>query len=363
MKCALRCRARHSTKHLEAAFTASFTAAAGCADSKQTSGASPHAMNQDPALRRIDFGSEQPAGRPQCPACASANMQYMGPAPRAHTFAGRAIGMSDTSSSIYLCYACGLLFKWPLPSLSEYQKLYENTAPVTWAASERRNDADLVLRAVEGLGIEAGDILDVGCFEGELLRRFSDKFRKFGTEASGDAGVIARRNGVNIICTEFEKIGEIERKFDLITAVDVIEHTLNPAHFLETLLALLKPAGVLIVSTGNSDSAGWRLARNHYWYSAPAEHIAFVSENWLKHLASERGWRLVNCVRFSYYDRGQETISSLGKKVGYITEAIKLRIADQIGRRRALDENPPVWTIGEAGMFKDHMLFCLMRPA
>ena len=50
-------------------------------------------------------------------------------------------------------------------------------------------------------------------------------------------------------------VQQLEGRFDLITAMEVIEHVADPAAFLEALAKRLAPDGLLILSTPNA--TGW----------------------------------------------------------------------------------------------------------
>ena len=65
------------------------------------------------------------------------------------------------------------------------------------------------------------------------------------------------------LCVDFNRAdfaAEIgERRFDLVTAIEVIEHVESPINFLRNLGRLLAPGGVAIVTTPNVDSLPARL--------------------------------------------------------------------------------------------------------
>ena len=62
----------------------------------------------------------------------------------------------------------------------------------------------------------------------------------------------------------------------MILAIDVIEHVSDPAAFFSRVWQLLKPGGIFLVFTGDSDAWSWRLQQSRYWYvSFLPEHISF----------------------------------------------------------------------------------------
>lgn len=316
-------------------------------------------MSEHDAPAEMTLESYPSSGFVACPTCSGRRLFSLGASPAARTFAGKPLGDLDISQALFFCRDCGLRFKCPHLPESFYQRLYADTAPETWKSSQQRNDTKLVLQAVKELGIDEGDILDVGCFEGELLRKLPHKFNKFGTEASTSAATIAERHGVQILCSDFSRIKQIKQRFDVIVAVDVVEHTLNPAAFLDDLTGLLKAGGALIISTGDGNNACWRLAGNRYWYSAPAEHVSFISNQWLSDFARARSIKIAKRQSFRYYDK---EIGSLWRKMfGFFVQALKFKFSDFIRRLFNYPARTNVWTIGEAGLFRDHLLATLKR--
>ena len=66
-----------------------------------------------------------------------------------------------------------------------------------------------------------------------------------------------------------EKIME-ENKFDIITSMEVIEHVNDAEEFVKTLQQLLKPNGLLFLSTINKSFLGW------FYTIVLAEHVSRV---------------------------------------------------------------------------------------
>lgn len=109
----------------------------------------------------------------------------------------------------------------------------------------------MVARVVAGLGIEGGSLLDVGCGRGHLWLFIAPYLAHY-------AGVdIVRYEGFpqdrSFIPVDLEA-GEIplaEGAFDIVAAVETIEHMENPRRFFRALTPLVKPGGWLIVTTPN----------------------------------------------------------------------------------------------------------------
>lgn len=107
--------------------------------------------------------------------------------------------------------------------------------------------------------LEGKAALDVGCGAGllaEPLARLGARVTEI--DASGEVIAVAREHsramGLEIDYLVGD-VQELEGRFDLITAMEVIEHVNDPKAFVHALAKRLAPSGLLIVSTPNA--TGW----------------------------------------------------------------------------------------------------------
>jgi 2-polyprenyl-6-hydroxyphenyl methylase/3-demethylubiquinone-9 3-methyltransferase len=107
--------------------------------------------------------------------------------------------------------------------------------------------------------LEGKTALDVGCGAGlltEPLARLGGKVT--GIDASPEVIAIARdhaaASGLEIEYLAGDVL-ELSGRFDLITAMEVVEHVADPAAFLKALAKRLAASGLLILSTPNA--TGW----------------------------------------------------------------------------------------------------------
>ena len=107
--------------------------------------------------------------------------------------------------------------------------------------------------------LERKKALDVGCGAGlltEPLARLGAAVT--GIDASPEVIAVARdhaeRMGLKIDYRAGD-VQELEGQFDLITAMEVIEHVADPAAFVKALAKRLAPGGLLVISTPNA--TGW----------------------------------------------------------------------------------------------------------
>lgn len=102
--------------------------------------------------------------------------------------------------------------------------------------------------------------LDCGCDDGEFSLKMAETIKTrevFGVDRNRKRAALAEEKGVKkVILADLNRPLPIKsRSFNIITAIETIEHLYNLDCFLRELKRLLKPDGYLIVSTENL--AGW----------------------------------------------------------------------------------------------------------
>ncbi|MGD0200500.1 MAG: class I SAM-dependent methyltransferase [Bryobacteraceae bacterium] len=89
-----------------------------------------------------------------------------------------------------------------------------------------------------------------------------------------------------------------QKSFDLITAIEVVEHLENPSHFLRQCRALLEGRGALLITSPNPGCAPGRLRflatghLRHFDEHGDATHITPIFPSLLQRMASTAGFRL-----------------------------------------------------------------------
>jgi 2-polyprenyl-6-hydroxyphenyl methylase/3-demethylubiquinone-9 3-methyltransferase len=106
--------------------------------------------------------------------------------------------------------------------------------------------------------LEGKSALDVGCGAGLLAEPLARLGATVTAIDPAEELIAAARDhaaGQGLaIDYRVAAVETVEGKFDLITAMEVIEHTADPQQFLNSLAQRLAPAGLLILSTPNATS-------------------------------------------------------------------------------------------------------------
>jgi len=123
------------------------------------------------------------------------------------------------------------------------------------------------LEAGGGAPLAGIDLLDIGCGAGlfaEPLARLGANV--VGVDPATAAIEAARRHAEETGATLVYRMGTVEelagepRRFDVVSAMEVIEHTADPKRFVATSASLVKPGGLFLASTLNRTLKSFALA-------------------------------------------------------------------------------------------------------
>lgn len=114
--------------------------------------------------------------------------------------------------------------------------------------------------------------IDFGCGNGGLVRHVK---KVTGCQIAGfeEGWVADQARGFGIPILSSDQLTENDGTCDVVTAIEVIEHVENPVEVLTRIRRLLKPGGVLFLTTGNAEPRRGKLL--DWSYVVPEIHISF----------------------------------------------------------------------------------------
>ncbi|MEO6693946.1 MAG: class I SAM-dependent methyltransferase [Ignavibacteria bacterium] len=179
---------------------------------------------------------------------------------------------------LYECQNCSFTYADPLPD--NILSLYENLEDEIYVDSlePRYKEMKHIFDMALSLHKDAKSVLDVGAGVGLLVKVAKEK----GLEATGvepSKWLVEQSRklyGIELIegIVPNEKLNG--KKFDMIFAVDVIEHLSDPVNFLATLKKHLNTDGVILIATPDRGSfLAKRLGRK--WWHYRLAHIGYFT--------------------------------------------------------------------------------------
>lgn len=206
----------------------------------------------------------------------------------------------------------------PLPSRDELRTFYadlyyQSTQSATYQAEysdlDRRHKilrCETLLQALQEAGLEPQDaFLDVGAGEGFLM----DAADRSGLAVTGmdysSFGVekffprLRPRLSVGDVIDLLERFAADGVRFAACSAINVLEHVIDPAALLASIGAVLKPGGLVAITVPNDYSRLQALLRQErhidrdFWFSPP-QHLQYFNADSLPRFCAAHGFELVD---------------------------------------------------------------------
>jgi 2-polyprenyl-3-methyl-5-hydroxy-6-metoxy-1,4-benzoquinol methylase len=208
--------------------------------------------------------------------------------------------------SVAVC-RCGLGYLNPRPKAHAISRIYEqsyfdsSTAGVgyeNYISDSQKLAADpnslynvVVRHAQQRVGLKGRRLLDVGAASGVLLSVARDKGASVtGVEPNAEAAKAARELfDLDVRPGYLSDAGLAAESFDIVTMLEVIEHPASPRALLREVRSVVKPGGVLVLSTPNFGMRrfwGQRYQGLHVSY----EHLFYWDQHSLKRVLHEEGF-------------------------------------------------------------------------
>ncbi len=155
------------------------------------------------------------------------------------------------------------------------------------ATVETRHDRPSLQRALD-IGLRSagrGPILDVGCGTGPFLTYARDQGWSdlTGLEISPHAAAVARRvSGADVRETTLDAADLPPEHYSIVALWDVVGHLCEPRRALRRIRDLLRPGGIIAVSTPNRFGLAVRIFGRRSVVVCPPEHLLIASRRGLR---------------------------------------------------------------------------------
>ena len=267
------------------------------------------------------------------------------------------------------CTQCGADYQVPTPTLDQIASFYpDEYAPYKPGKVKTRNPLEQsVLRACYGYrhlqgGLPDwlaslfssfayqdsvpfktdGRMLDVGCGGGKFLRSMKQLgWQTQGVEFNQSAVATCHEAGLEVFQGELAAAAFPDSSFDLVTARHVIEHIADPKPFVAEIFRVLKPGGLMLLRTPNSEALGRGWFGTHWFANDAPRHLILFSSRNLELLANQQGFRQQTTKSFSSpkiflnswdYRVGNESQSSKKRKLHRTVARLYVLMASLSGR-------------------------------
>lgn len=226
-----------------------------------------------------------------CPACGSADLSK---------------AFDKCGFTYATCGRCETLFANPRPPLETLKEFYSRSSsteywikdfftPVAEARREKifRPRAEYVCSE---FGVEEGlTIGDIGAGFGlflEELRKLRPNNRLIAIEPSETMADILDKKGLEVRRCFLEEMEDMRGGFDILTAFELAEHVVDPGLLLSQILEMLKPGGILYLTTLNSFGFDILMLGERSKAVFPPHHINFFNTASIGLLLESKGYEV-----------------------------------------------------------------------
>jgi tetratricopeptide (TPR) repeat protein/SAM-dependent methyltransferase len=194
------------------------------------------------------------------------------------------------------CTGCGHGFANPRPGPAALRQAYQDPPPahlVAFPYDRLVVWSDIVHELWQRH--PGGTFLDVGVGNGALAGVAGDYgYRVAGIDVHLAYAEAVRRLGVEFLLGDVGTYDFGDRRFDVIALGDVIEHVPDPRQALRKAASLLKPGGLIWLSTPNYEGVWTRAMRERDAMWLEGEHLQLFCLRSLRQLVNDHGLAMVD---------------------------------------------------------------------
>ena len=246
--------------------------------------------------------------RLHCHICGSQDIETIVSSPLRKKESGEVGGFSPTSPDFGIfyglaqCKKCRIVFSLvDEKTIVDARKLYSDVKDDLYLSqeAERSLTYQKVITHIKDFVPGKARLLDIGCSYGFFLKAAKEHgLQTDGVELSREACKYCRQTwGIDVFCGEVGEAGFPENHFDIVTAIEVIEHLADPKAFLSQVKRILKPGGILYLVTPNLASLSSRILR-YRWWSYREMHLYYFSRKTINGFLNNNGFSVLSTTPY-----------------------------------------------------------------
>ncbi|MDO8609262.1 MAG: class I SAM-dependent methyltransferase [bacterium] len=199
------------------------------------------------------------------------------------------------------CLYCSLVQVNPIPAQKRINMLYKgsyskNYQPYQSQLHAHENYFKLKIKQLKKHK-QKGTLLEIGCALGTFMNIAKNAgYHVSGIDISPYSALYCRKNNLRAKTGNIQTISK-DKKYDIITAFDVLEHEINPIKTTLTIHQLLKIQGLFICSVPNYDSLTRYILRNKWFGFYDKEHLFYFNKNTLHTLLKKFGFSKITILK------------------------------------------------------------------
>ncbi|NOR69218.1 MAG: methyltransferase domain-containing protein [Methylomarinum sp.] len=191
-------------------------------------------------------------------------------------------GSSDFIGDIYACSSCNYRFINTIRD--HYERFYKEQILADSSSLDvfRRSYFQKVKGRLLTQFSEVPSnpsILDIGCAKGLWMELWQDKGEVFGSEYSVECIKSLKQKNITVLNQAEIK----ERKFDVISLFDVLEHIEDPYAYLKQVVESLLPGGLLVLGIPDMGKIMARILGHRYYLVCPM-HFSYFERKSIRFL-------------------------------------------------------------------------------
>ncbi len=196
------------------------------------------------------------------------------------------------------CRDCAFLWVDPVPSGEDMWSYYNERSWKPYPPEVARKKFAPSVQVVSRLLPRGATVLDVGADHGHFAGALQERgFRVTGVDIDGQALAYAHRvYGIPVHQCELTEL-RTEERFDAVTILSSLEHMVNPYEVMAAARHLLRPGGLLIVSTPVGDGLVPAFSRRFLMRAtgtwellSPPSHLTFFNRRSLTAMLHRAGF-------------------------------------------------------------------------